>query len=387
MNPGEVRDEALLPSFLYLPGATRFPGGLARAALGRGPPLRRRTAGAEARRRRMPAAWSRRPSRGCRTPASIAPRRILPLERARRRARRSRRWRPRAATCEHLRDAWNAKMPDAPFDEQQVLVTVPASFDAVARELTLEGRRAGRLSERHAARGAAGRLLRLDRAASRLARARQRGRPDSGGRYRRRHHRLHADRRHRTATANWRSSASRSASTSCSAATTSISRWPARSTQQLAAKGTKHRQPAAPGAVAATAASPRRSCSTRNRRRRKQPVTILGKGTGLVGGTIKAKLHARRHRAGPARRLLPDGRQQRHAAAAAARRACRRSACPTRPMRRSPGTWRGSCGSRRRRRARRGAPRPERPRLPDARPVQRRRAAAPAWCASASSTC
>ena len=37
---------------------------------------------------------------------------------------------------EHLRDAWNVKMPDAPFTDQQVLVTVPASFDAVARELT-----------------------------------------------------------------------------------------------------------------------------------------------------------------------------------------------------------------------------------------------------------
>src|SRR5207248_7244095 len=39
---------------------------------------------------------------------------------------------------QHLREAWDAKMPDAPFDLQQVLVTVPASFDAVARELTLE---------------------------------------------------------------------------------------------------------------------------------------------------------------------------------------------------------------------------------------------------------
>src|SRR5580692_12172102 len=29
-------------------------------------------------------------------------------------------------------------MPDAPFAKQQVLVTVPASFDAVARELTLK---------------------------------------------------------------------------------------------------------------------------------------------------------------------------------------------------------------------------------------------------------
>jgi hypothetical protein len=32
-------------------------------------------------------------------------------------------------------------MPDAPFTEQQVLVTVPASFDAVARELTLDAAR------------------------------------------------------------------------------------------------------------------------------------------------------------------------------------------------------------------------------------------------------
>jgi molecular chaperone DnaK (HSP70) len=38
----------------------------------------------------------------------------------------------------HLRDAWNAKLPEFPFEEQQVLVTVPASFDAVARELTLQ---------------------------------------------------------------------------------------------------------------------------------------------------------------------------------------------------------------------------------------------------------
>ena len=45
---------------------------------------------------------------------------------------------------EHLRQAWDFKMPDAPFTEQQILVTVPASFDAVARELTLEAaKRAG----------------------------------------------------------------------------------------------------------------------------------------------------------------------------------------------------------------------------------------------------
>jgi molecular chaperone DnaK (HSP70) len=38
----------------------------------------------------------------------------------------------------HLREAWNTKRPDQPFDDHQVLVTVPASFDAVARDLTLK---------------------------------------------------------------------------------------------------------------------------------------------------------------------------------------------------------------------------------------------------------
>jgi hypothetical protein len=37
-----------------------------------------------------------------------------------------------------MRHAWDARFPDAPFEQQQVLVTVPASFDAVARELTLK---------------------------------------------------------------------------------------------------------------------------------------------------------------------------------------------------------------------------------------------------------
>jgi molecular chaperone DnaK (HSP70) len=37
----------------------------------------------------------------------------------------------------HLRAAWDDAHPDDPADEQDVLVTVPASFDAVARELTV----------------------------------------------------------------------------------------------------------------------------------------------------------------------------------------------------------------------------------------------------------
>jgi molecular chaperone DnaK (HSP70) len=37
----------------------------------------------------------------------------------------------------HLRAAWDDAHPDDPADEQDVLVTVPASFDAIARELTV----------------------------------------------------------------------------------------------------------------------------------------------------------------------------------------------------------------------------------------------------------
>ncbi|QDU27262.1 Chaperone protein DnaK [Anatilimnocola aggregata] len=39
---------------------------------------------------------------------------------------------------EHLRSAWEEAFPDAPLASQQVVLTVPASFDAAARELTRE---------------------------------------------------------------------------------------------------------------------------------------------------------------------------------------------------------------------------------------------------------
>src|SRR5204862_23596 len=39
---------------------------------------------------------------------------------------------------DHMRQAWNSKHPKTPFEAQQVFLTVPASFDAVARELTLK---------------------------------------------------------------------------------------------------------------------------------------------------------------------------------------------------------------------------------------------------------
>ncbi len=38
----------------------------------------------------------------------------------------------------HLRDAWNAKFPHEPLAKQDIVLTLPASFDEVARELTIE---------------------------------------------------------------------------------------------------------------------------------------------------------------------------------------------------------------------------------------------------------
>lgn len=42
----------------------------------------------------------------------------------------------------HLRQAWDNAHPEAPFDQQDVTVTIPASFDPAARELTAEAARA-----------------------------------------------------------------------------------------------------------------------------------------------------------------------------------------------------------------------------------------------------
>lgn len=43
-----------------------------------------------------------------------------------------------AEILHHLREAWDATMPNAPFGSQMVLVTVPASFDPGARQLVQE---------------------------------------------------------------------------------------------------------------------------------------------------------------------------------------------------------------------------------------------------------
>jgi molecular chaperone DnaK (HSP70) len=48
---------------------------------------------------------------------------------------------------EHIAAAWNATFPDAPISKQRVVLTVPASFDASARDLTREAALAAGLPE------------------------------------------------------------------------------------------------------------------------------------------------------------------------------------------------------------------------------------------------
>ena len=46
-----------------------------------------------------------------------------------------------ASYLRHLREAWNSKHPAHPLEQQDVVLTIPASFDEVARELTVAAAR------------------------------------------------------------------------------------------------------------------------------------------------------------------------------------------------------------------------------------------------------
>ena len=134
VNPGEVSDEPLLPSFLYLPSHTDFPAGSLSlpwhqkqdAIVG----VLAQKRGAENAGRLVSSAKSWLSHSGVDRTSPLLPiagpegvPKISPLAASK-------------AYLEHLRNAWNQKMPDALFNKQTVLITVPASFDAVARELT-----------------------------------------------------------------------------------------------------------------------------------------------------------------------------------------------------------------------------------------------------------
>ncbi|HYE35329.1 Hsp70 family protein [Methylocaldum sp.] len=135
-SPGAVGDKKQLPSFLYqaheaelAPGDIVLPwneqpeaivGDLARQ-LGSKTPIR--LVGSAK-------SWLSHSGVDCRAP-------ILPIQSPEEVKRVS----PLQASIEylrHMRDAWNARFPEAPLSEQDLVITVPASFDPAARELTVE---------------------------------------------------------------------------------------------------------------------------------------------------------------------------------------------------------------------------------------------------------
>ena len=264
------------------------------------------------------------------------------------------------AYLEHIRDAWNQSIPTTPFDKQHVLVTVPASFDAVARELTLHAaEEAGYkniilLEEPQAAfyawierhpnwreQVAVGDLILVVDIGGGTTDFTLIAVTEEGGELRLErvavgeHILLGGD---------------------------NMDLALARTVEaQLAQKNTKL-DAMQLNALWQQCRSQRNACSQPDSNEAEHPVTILGRGTGLVGGTIKAQSDPRRSQARAARRLLPQWCRARTCRRRGGASACRKSACLTPPMPRSRVTSRTSSrqqGSELRR--------------ADAHPVQRRR--------------
>ncbi|KVN02533.1 MULTISPECIES: Hsp70 family protein [unclassified Burkholderia] len=138
--PGAIEAPNLLPSFLYLPHPSELaPGDLAlpwaaERDFAVGELARSRGAGTPIRLVSSAKSWLCHPGVDRRAgilpgdaPPEVA--RVSPLDSS-------------ARYLTHLRDAWNHAHPDAPFDQQDVTVTIPASFDPAARELTAEAAQA-----------------------------------------------------------------------------------------------------------------------------------------------------------------------------------------------------------------------------------------------------
>ena len=196
---------------------------------------------------------------------------------------------PRASSRRLERAQIAGKAAADRLENQEIFLTVPASFDPVARELTIEAATQGRSQECHAARGAAGRLLRLARLPGReVAQEGQGRRHHPGLRRRRRHDRLHVDRRQAMKRATSCSRAWPSASTSFWAATTWTSRWPMPSPARCP-RAWKASTPPSASRCSTPAAAPRKRSSPSPRRTR-PPVTVLGRGSKVVGGSIKTEL-------------------------------------------------------------------------------------------------
>ncbi|SPA49755.1 Hsp70 family protein [Cupriavidus taiwanensis] len=134
--PGAVEDLDLLPSFLYLPHESELaPGDLnlpwsTTRDFAVGEMARSRGAGTPIRLVSSAKSWLCHPGvdrRAAILPADAPPEvpRVSPLEAS-------------VRYLTHLREAWDQAHPDAPFGEQDITVTIPASFDPAARELTAE---------------------------------------------------------------------------------------------------------------------------------------------------------------------------------------------------------------------------------------------------------
>jgi hypothetical protein len=145
--PNTVEERSLLPSFLYLPGSNELPAGSLRLpwapdrdyAVGTfardfGSQVPTRLVSSAKSWLSFPAVDRRAPILPWKAPETV--RHVSPLE---------------ASTyyLAHLREAWNfliAKDVAAnQLEQQDIVLTVPASFDAVARELTVEAARAAGL--------------------------------------------------------------------------------------------------------------------------------------------------------------------------------------------------------------------------------------------------
>ena len=146
--PGVVEPRPVLPSFLYFPEPDEIAGGGIALPWDRNPSAivgvlaRDRGALAPARQVASAKSWLAHPGVDRHAPflpwgSTGSTPRISPVDAS-------------ARYLMHLRDAWNATIASgdeaAAFERQSIVLTVPASFDEEARELTVEAARAAQLS-------------------------------------------------------------------------------------------------------------------------------------------------------------------------------------------------------------------------------------------------
>ena len=142
--PSDVQARPNLPSFLYLPADSELPAGATALPWAEDAPFvgaGARTRGAEVPGRLVASAKSWLSHATVDRTAPILPPqapddvpRVSPVQAS-------------TAYLAHLRAAWDHEHPDAPLAEQDIMLTVPASFDAVARELTVQAAKEAGLPE------------------------------------------------------------------------------------------------------------------------------------------------------------------------------------------------------------------------------------------------